>query len=249
MAYGRSGVAFYVNRIMLQRCTFLLVKETRVRFLACTNRAGMRTFSLTFPATLQETMAFVLLVDPIQTILSRRSISLNLSTVAFRGSYRFVRVTRLWLVYENCTSQCGSPVGQEGVIRRLTCTNAACTDTMEPNLPNDCYVCNRTCINSEAAAFQARPRRYFQHLYRPSVLSRVLLFTTPITPRRIHRFLFRRIIPPLSSYKQSMYHSSMANYETRADARCVLRTYNWMTLLHSRCNSYEFLRTSPFGFI
>lgn len=42
---------------------------------------------------------------------------------------------------------------------------------MEPNLPNDCYACNRTCINSEAAAFRTRPRRYFQHLHRPSVLS------------------------------------------------------------------------------
>ena len=39
---------------------------------------------------------------------------------------------------------------RKGVIRRLTCTNAARTDTMEPNLPNNCYACNRTCINSKA---------------------------------------------------------------------------------------------------
>lgn len=64
----------------------------------------------------------------------------------------------------------------------------------------------------------------------PTFRPLVFLLTMPITPRRIRRFLFCRIIPPVSSYKQNVYHSSMANYETRADAQCAPRTYNWPTL-------------------
>jgi len=130
----------------------------------------------------------------------------------------------------------------KGVIRRLTCTNAARTDTMEPNLPNNCYACNRTCINSKAGCLPFEWHGYgdTSSIYiRPSILS-FSLFTTPITPCRIRCFLFYHIIPPLSSYKQSLYHSSMANYETRANAQRVLRSYNWVTLLYSRCNFYEF---------
>ena len=106
---------------------------------------------------------------------------------------------------------------------------------MEPNLPNNCYACNRTCINSKAGCLPFEWHGYgdTSSIYiRPSILS-FSLFTTPITPCRIRCFLFYHIIPPLSSYKQSLYHSSMANYETRANAQRVLRSYNWVTLLYT----------------
>lgn len=165
-------------------------------------------------------MIFILLLDPSKNPSSYIDIRLS-STVCLDSTrllpMSFVRVICVWFVQENWRSMMAP--AQKAVIRRLT--RVARMDTTEPNLPNNCCDCNRTCINSDVTTFRAPTvYRYFRLL--------VFLFATPITPRQIRRFLFRRIsLPPLSSYKQNMYHSSMANYEARADARYVLPMYNW----------------------
>lgn len=109
---------------------------------------------------------------------------------------------------------------------------------MEPNLPNDCYACNRTCINS-GNRLPSRPRRYFQRLYRPSVLSfsssrrqlrhaESAAFCSAVSSRRYHpinRACITRAWPIMKCARMRIV--------------CFVCIIGWRCYILD-CNSYEF---------